>query len=78
MACLAAKPVVDGLEREWAEGRITRLDISSPAGGDTARRYGFEFTPTFILLAGDGSEVRRWVGRPPSLAELRAAPVNPA
>lgn len=59
---MAAKPVVDGLEREFA-GRleVLRVDIQSAAGKDLQRVYG-AFTPTFVLFDAAGEEMWRMVG----------------
>ena len=65
------KPVVDGLEREWKTGRVIRVDVLSPVGREFGSRHGFRATPTFVLLDGRGTEVNRWVGRPPLLSELK-------
>ena len=64
------KPVVDGLARSWTQGQILRLDILTPVGREFGRLHGFQSTPTFVLFNGDGREVARWLGRPPSLSEL--------
>lgn len=64
------KPVVDGLERDWAAGQVIRLDVTTPVGRAFGARHGFKFTPTFILFDGDGIEVGRWQGRPPTLQNL--------
>ena len=66
---MAAKPVVDGLEREWTAGQVIRLDVLTPAGRDFGRRHDFQYTPTFILFDASGRELARWQ-RPPSLGEL--------
>lgn len=49
---------------------MLRLDVQTPAGRAFGQLHGFEFTPTFILFDGDGREMARWQGRPPSLPEL--------
>ncbi len=67
---MSAKPVVDGLEREWRAGKVIRLDVLTPVGREFGRLHDFQFTPTFILFDGGGVEVRRWQGRPPALSEL--------
>ena len=65
------KPVVDGLERDWTAGQVIRLDITTPVGREFGALHDFQYTPTFILFDGDGVEIGRWRGRPPSLRELR-------
>ena len=60
MACLAAKPVVDGLEREY-EGRATvvRADIQSDPGRAVARRFDIKVVPSFVVLRPDGKVLYR-------------------
>ena len=60
---MAAKPIVDGIERVH-EGKlkVIRLNIQEPAGEALLERYDFRFTPTFIFFDGDGEELQRWVG----------------
>ena len=60
---MAAKPIVDGIERVH-EGKliVTRLNVQDPAGEALLERYGFRFTPTFIFFDGAGEELQRWVG----------------
>jgi thioredoxin-related protein len=54
---------VDGIEREFA-GKLTviRLDIHEPVGQELGEIYRFQYTPTFILLDGEGEEVWRTIG----------------
>jgi thiol-disulfide isomerase/thioredoxin len=63
IACLSAKPIVDGIEREFA-GKLTviHLDIHEPVGQELGEIYRFQYTPTFILLDGEGEEVWRTIG----------------
>ena len=60
---MAAKPIVDGIERVH-EGKlkVIRLNIQEPAGEALLERYDFRFTPTFIFFDGEGEELQRWVG----------------
>jgi len=67
---MSAKPVVDGLERDWQRGQVIRLDVRSPVGREFGRLHGFEYTPTFILFDGQGVELGRWRSRPPELTAL--------
>ncbi len=57
------KPIVDGIEDEFA-GRliVIRLNIQEKVGRELAPRYGFQYTPTFILFDGEGDEIWREVG----------------
>jgi hypothetical protein len=65
------RPLVQRLQRDWTEGRVVTLDIMQPQIREFAYEVGFEVTPTFILFDAQGSEVKRWVGRAPSLDELQ-------
>jgi hypothetical protein len=54
---------VDGLAVEWAD-RVTvlRLNVQDPTAQPLLAELGFRFTPTFILLDGDGREIWRTNG----------------
>jgi len=65
MSCLAAKPVVNGLEEDLeGTARVIRLDIASDLGQSAAGRYGVTSVPTTLLLDGEGSVVHRESGTP--------------
>ena len=57
------KPIVDGLEQEFA-GRLLfiRLNIQETVGRELAPVYHFEYTPTFIFFDAQGHEIWRTVG----------------
>ncbi|MEW6568597.1 MAG: thioredoxin family protein [Chloroflexota bacterium] len=59
---MAAKPVVDGIEREHS-GRLSviRLNVQEPVGLAIANRLGFRLTPTFIFFDSQGNEAWRTV-----------------
>jgi thioredoxin-related protein len=60
---MAMKPIVNGLEAEFQdELDIIHLDVQQPESRDFMEVYGFEYTPTFILLDGEGNELWRNVG----------------
>lgn len=60
---MAAKPIVDGIEREHGQQlRIIRLNIQDPVGEALLERFEFRFTPTLIFFDGAGDELQRWVG----------------
>lgn len=59
---MTVKPVVDAVEREFRDGLLVlRLNVQDPAGRALAMSYGFEYTPTFVLLDGAGRELWRSV-----------------
>jgi thioredoxin-related protein len=61
---------VQRLEEEWASGQVVTLDAMDPRIRAFGEEVDFQVTPTFILFDSQGSEIRRWVGRAPSLEEL--------
>jgi thioredoxin-related protein len=64
MACLAAKPIVDGTEAEnTGKLVVLRVDVQDPAGRSLAQEYRTLATPTFIFLDAQGQEMWRSVGR---------------
>ena len=68
---MAAKPIVDGIEREHEQKlTVIRLNVQDPAGEALLERYEFRFTPTFIFFDGAGDEIQRWLGAIDS-AEVR-------
>lgn len=73
LACLAAKPAVAGLERDY-RGRMTvlRVDMHSSPGATAMSKYGLDTTPSFVLFDGSGRQRLRKIGAPPSRAELDA------
>jgi thiol-disulfide isomerase/thioredoxin len=65
MQCLAAKPIVDGIEKDLqGTARVVRLDVSSKEGRDIARGYGVRSLPTTIVVGSDGEVVERHAGIP--------------
>lgn len=65
MSCLAAKPVVNGIEEDLeGTARVIRLDIASDRGKQVAGRYGVEAVPTIVVLDGEGEVVHRESGKP--------------
>ena len=68
MACLAAKPIVNGIERDLADtATVVRLDLSSEEGRQIARRYDVRAIPT-ILAFKDGQVVQQLTGARPKAA----------
>lgn len=56
---MAAKPVVDGMEKELGRHvRFVRLDVTSTTGKKIASSVALDLVPTFIGYDKDGNE--RW------------------
>jgi hypothetical protein len=56
---MAAKPVVDGIEKQiGAKVRIVRVDVSTPEGRKVSAEVGPGMVPTFIGFDAQGNE--RW------------------
>ena len=65
MACLAAKPIVNGIERDL-EGRaaVVRLDLLSAEGRRIARRYDVRAIPTILVFDRGKGPLFRQMGMP--------------
>lgn len=65
MQCLAAKPIVDGIEKDL-QGRaeVVRLNVSTKLGREVAGGYGIRGVPTTIVLNSDGDVVHQHAGIP--------------
>lgn len=75
MGCTLAKPIVDGIEREFADRLIVlRVNIQTRAGQSLASRYQSLVTPTFIMFDSQGQEIYRSAGQidPQAVRELLA------
>jgi thiol-disulfide isomerase/thioredoxin len=75
--CLAARPQVDALvseiEARHAEGvNILRIDIHTSFGRELRERYGFSYTPEFILFNASGEEIWR-AHVPPTMSQIDEA-----
>lgn len=56
---MAAKPVVDGMEKELGRHvRFVRLDVATSAGKKVGSSVGLDLVPTFIGYDAKGNE--RW------------------
>ena len=63
MACTVAKPIVDGIEDQYAgQVLVLRVNVQDSAGKALAEEYDFRVTPTFIFFDALGSEVWRSIG----------------
>jgi hypothetical protein len=54
---------VDGIEREF-EGELTviHMNVQELIGKELGQLYDFKYTPTFILLDSEGTELWRTIG----------------
>lgn len=72
MACLTAKPVVDGLENELGDQAIfLRADLLGDVGDELGVRYGVGATPSFLAFDRHGKLVLKQQGGRVPVAELR-------
>jgi thiol-disulfide isomerase/thioredoxin len=63
LACMAARPVVDRLEKQLAPHlTVIRLNLQDPSSAPLARLHGVQYTPTFLLFDGQGGVLLRSVG----------------
>ena len=66
---MAAKPIVDGIEREHgASLQVLRMNVRDDSTKPLQSKYDFRYTPTFILFDGMGNELYRSVGAVDPLA----------
>lgn len=57
------QPVVNGLEQKWKNEIAFRyIDRELPENADIVAQYGIRAQPVYILLDGNGNEVKRWFG----------------
>lgn len=80
VGCMAVRGTVDALVAD-AETRfgndlnVLRIDIHTPSGRELRERYGFSYSPEFVIFRGAGVEV--WRSHvPPTLDQLAAVVVN--
>lgn len=60
MACMAARPAVDGIVEDIQQDfNVLRVDIHTELGIALRERLGFTSTPEFILFNADGEAVWR-------------------
>jgi len=65
MSCLAAKPVVDGLERDLeGQAEVLRVSVTSRVGAALAGRYGVRGVPALLVFDGTGQIVHTEIGAP--------------
>ncbi len=78
MGCLAAKPVVDGLEDEVGDRALfLRTKLTGGVGEALAARYDITGVPSFLAFDRTGKLVLKKTGKVPT-AELRRILTAPA
>jgi thioredoxin-related protein len=74
---MAAKPIVDGIEKQHADTlNVIRVNVQDDAMRPLMKTYAFQFTPTFVLFDAVGEEIFRTVGAiDPEAIEKALAPI---
>ena len=73
-ACLATRPIVDGIERDLADKLdVLRVNIAEDVGQEVRERFETRMVPTVILLDAEGVERYRTEGRLPRKRDIKAA-----
>ena len=72
MACLRAKPIVDGLEDDLGDKAIfLRADLLSDVGEALGDRFGVHASPSFLAFDAQGRLVLKQSGGKVPVARLR-------
>ncbi len=65
MRCLAAKPIVNGIEKDLeGQAKVIRLDMLSSFGRKIAGRFEVSSIPTLLVLDGEQNVIYRHSGLP--------------
>jgi thiol-disulfide isomerase/thioredoxin len=63
MACVSAKPIVDGIANDYAgRVRLVRIDARDSANRELADQLGLRMTPTYVIYDAQANEVYRTSG----------------
>jgi hypothetical protein len=72
MACLAAQPIVNGLEGELSgRAQVLRVDLFSDDGGELFSKYGLRSVPAIVVLDPEGTARYRSSGGMPDAEQIR-------
>lgn len=63
-------PAVSRIEKDWATGRVLRLNMIATINEGFAEKMEVTDTPTFILFDTEGRELERWVRDAPPVEDL--------
>ncbi|MFO7323419.1 MAG: thioredoxin family protein [Chloroflexota bacterium] len=74
VGCMSVRGMVDELVSQTRahfgdDVHVLRIDIHTPSGRELRERYGFSYTPEFIIFRGNGIEAWR-SHTPPTFEEL--------
>ena len=73
--CNGMKPVIAELEEAYGgEFKIVRIDVTRPAGEDTARELGLVGQPNYVFFDSSDEETRRMAG--PQSYEVMASEIE--
>ena len=65
MPCLAAKPIVDGIEKDLQDrAEVVRVNAGGSLGKELAAQYGVMGVPTTVVLDGTGAVIYQQAGIP--------------
>ena len=57
MACVMSKPIVDGIEKDYAGTvRVLRIDARNADNSAIAAQFGLRMTPTYIIFDQQATE----------------------
>ena len=74
MSCLAAQPIVHGLETDLAgQATVVRLDLFSPAGRAFFTRHNLDAVPAIVVLDPSGVARYQSSGSLPNPDQIRQA-----
>jgi hypothetical protein len=63
MACVMSKPIVDGIEKDYAGTvRVLRIDARNADNSAIAAQFGLRMTPTYIIFDQQATEQYRSTG----------------
>ena len=63
MACVMSKPIVDGIEKDYAGTvRVLHIDARNPENSAIAAQFGLRMTPTYIVFDQHAAEQYRSTG----------------
>ena len=66
-------PIVHGLEVEYFNKvNFVYLDVDDPANTEYLKKLGYKYQPHFLLVDGQGSVLKQWLG-PVGAGDFRTA-----